>query len=146
VFQVLAGPPTVGVGGRSVDDVESRNEVRAFLVSRRARLTPQEAGLPVHGRNRWVSGFRREEAALLAGLSVDYYTRLERGNLKGASESVLHALAGGLQLDEAERAHLFDLARGEPVGQQTATPGVAEGAARCAAGAGRHHRRTRVGA
>jgi transcriptional regulator with XRE-family HTH domain len=99
-----------------------------------------------------VIGLRREEAALLAGLSVDYYTRLERGNLKGASESVLHALAGGLQLGEAERAYLFDLARGEPVGQQTATPGGLRHSAsqkvraRCAAGAGRHHRRTRVGA
>src|SRR5664280_799145 len=123
VFQVLTGPPTVGVGGRSVDDVDSRNEVRAFLASRRARLTPQEAGLPVHGRNRRVIGLRREEAALLAGLSVDYYTRLERGHLKGASESVLHALAGGLQLDEAERAHLFDLARAaNPSGSKPRRP------------------------
>lgn len=123
MFQVLTGPPTVGVGGRSVDDVDSRNEVRAFLASRRARLTPQEAGLPVHGRNRRVIGLRREEAALLAGLSVDYYTRLERGNLKGASESVLHALAGGLQLDEAERAYLFDLARAaNPSGSKPRRP------------------------
>jgi transcriptional regulator with XRE-family HTH domain len=58
-----------------------------------------------------VSGLRREEVALMAGVSVDYYTRLERGNLQGVSESVLDALARALQLDEAERAHLFDLAR-----------------------------------
>jgi transcriptional regulator with XRE-family HTH domain len=65
----------------------------------------------VYGDNRRVPGLRREEVALLAGVSVDYYTRLERGNMSGASESVLEALARALQLDEAERAHLFDLAR-----------------------------------
>lgn len=64
-----------------------------------------------YGANRRVKGLRREEVAMLAGVSVDYYTRLERGNLAGASESVLDALARALQLDEAERAHLFDLAR-----------------------------------
>src|SRR2546429_9399105 len=85
--------------------------MRDFLVSRRARITPEQAGLPVYGGNRRVSGLRREEVAMLAGVSVDYYTRLERGNLSGVSESVLEALARALQLDEAERAHLFDLAR-----------------------------------
>jgi len=76
-----------------------------------AELTPQQAGLSAYGGNRRVPGLRREEVALLAGLSVDYYTRLERGNLKGASETALDALANAPQLDTAERAHLFDLAR-----------------------------------
>jgi transcriptional regulator with XRE-family HTH domain len=91
--------------------VDNRNEIRQFLASRRARLTPQQAGLPTYGGNRRVAGLRREEVALLAGVSVDYYTRLERGNLGGVSESVLDALARALQLDDAERGHLFDLAR-----------------------------------
>jgi transcriptional regulator with XRE-family HTH domain len=91
--------------------VDNRGEVRDFLASRRARITPERAGLPVYGGHRRVPGLRREEVALLAGVSVDYYTRLERGNLTGVSENVLDALARALQLDEAERAHLFDLAR-----------------------------------
>jgi transcriptional regulator with XRE-family HTH domain len=91
--------------------MDQRNEVREFLASRRARITPEQAGLPTYGANRRVPGLRREEVALLAGVSVDYYTQMERGNLGGVSDSVLHALAGALQLDEAERAHLFDLAR-----------------------------------
>jgi transcriptional regulator with XRE-family HTH domain len=91
--------------------MDSRTEIRDFLTSRRAKITPEQAGLPVYGGNRRVTGLRREEVALLAGVSVDYYTRLERGNLSGASESVLEALARALQLDEAERAHLLDLAR-----------------------------------
>jgi MmyB-like transcription regulator ligand binding domain/Helix-turn-helix domain len=91
--------------------VDNRNEIRQFLTSRRARITPGQAGLPVYGANRRVPGLRREEVALLAGVSVDYYTRLERGNLSGVSEGVLDALAQALQLDEAERGHLFDLAR-----------------------------------
>ena len=91
--------------------VDNRSEVRDFLASRRAKITPERAGLPAFGANRRVPGLRREEVALLAGVSVDYYTRLERGNLSGVSESVLEALAGALQLDEAERAHLLDLAR-----------------------------------
>lgn len=91
--------------------MDRRTETRDFLTTRRARLTPSAAGLPHYGGNRRVSGLRREEVALLAGMSVDYYTRLERGNLAGASESVLEALARALQLDEAERLHLFDLAR-----------------------------------
>jgi transcriptional regulator with XRE-family HTH domain len=94
-----------------VEDVNRSSEIREFLVSRRARITPQHAGLLAYGANRRVKGLRREEVAMLAGVSVDYYTRLERGNLAGASESVLDALARALQLDEAERAHLFDLAR-----------------------------------
>jgi transcriptional regulator with XRE-family HTH domain len=91
--------------------VDNRSDIREFLASRRARITPEQAGLPVFGGTRRVPGLRREEAAMLAGVSVDYYTRMERGNLKGVSETVLDALARGLQLDEAERAHLFDLAR-----------------------------------
>jgi transcriptional regulator with XRE-family HTH domain len=91
--------------------MDQRNEIRDFLASRRARITPQQAGLPTYGPNRRVPGLRREEVALLAGVSVDYYTQMERGNLGGVSDTVLHALAGALQLDEAERAHLFDLAR-----------------------------------
>lgn len=91
--------------------MDNRNEVRDFLATRRARITPEQAGLPTFGGHRRVPGLRREELALLAGVSVDYLTRLERGNLRGASDSVLEALARALQLDEAERAHLFDLAR-----------------------------------
>ncbi|GAA3880843.1 helix-turn-helix transcriptional regulator [Leifsonia kafniensis] len=92
-------------------DMQHKTEVREFLASRRARITPDQTGLPAYGGNRRVPGLRREEVAMLAGMSVDYYTRLERGNLAGASESVLESLARALQLDEAERAHLFDLAR-----------------------------------
>jgi transcriptional regulator with XRE-family HTH domain len=88
-----------------------RDDVREFLASRRARITPEEAGLPAYGGNRRVKGLRREEVAMLAGMSVDYYVRLERGNLSGASETVLDALARALHLDEAEREYLFDLAR-----------------------------------
>ena len=88
-----------------------RAEVREFLSSRRARLTPEQAGLPAYGGNRRVKGLRREEVAMLAGVSVDYYVRLERGNLGGASDSVLDALATTLQLDDAERQYLYDLAR-----------------------------------
>jgi len=91
--------------------MDNRSEVRDFLATRRAKITPEQAGLPLYGGNRRVAGLRREEVALLAGVSVDYYTRLERGNLAGASDSVLEALARALRLDEAERAHLFDLAR-----------------------------------
>jgi transcriptional regulator with XRE-family HTH domain len=92
--------------------VDTRNEIREFLTSRRARITPEQAGLRTYGTGpRRVPGLRREEVALLAGVSVDYYTRLERGSASGVSESVLEALARALQLDEAERSHLFDLAR-----------------------------------
>ena len=91
--------------------VDTKDDIREFLASRRAKLTPTQAGLPAYGANRRVPGLRREEVAMLAGVSSDYYVRLERGNLRGVSESVLDALARALQLDEAERAHLFDLAR-----------------------------------
>jgi transcriptional regulator with XRE-family HTH domain len=100
--------------------VDARTEIREFLTSRRARITPEQAGLQWYGENRRVPGLRREEVALLAGLSVDYYTRLERGNAAGVSESVLEALVRALQLDEAERAHLFDLARAAGTTARTA--------------------------
>ncbi|GAA4725824.1 helix-turn-helix transcriptional regulator [Phytohabitans rumicis] len=91
--------------------MDNRSEVRDFLVTRRGKVTPEQAGLAAHGGTRRVSGLRRGEVAQLAGVSVEYYTQLERGNIRGASDSVLDALARALQLDEAERAHLFDLAR-----------------------------------
>lgn len=91
--------------------MDPRAEVRDFLTSRRARITPAQAGLPEYGGKRRVAGLRRSELATLAGISVEYLTQLERGNLAGASDAVLDALAGALQLDEAERTHLFDLAR-----------------------------------
>lgn len=102
--------------------MHSRNDIREFLATRRARITPAQAGLPAYGGNRRVPGLRREEVAMLAGVSVDYYTRLERGNLGGVSESVLAALAHALQLDEAERAHLFDLARAANTTHRTRGP------------------------
>ncbi|HUR72940.1 MAG TPA: helix-turn-helix transcriptional regulator [Sporichthya sp.] len=91
--------------------MDNRQEVREFLSSRRAKITPDQAGVPLYGQRRRVPGLRREEVAQLAGVSTDYYTRLEKGNLRGASDSVLDAIARALHLDDAERAHLFDLAR-----------------------------------
>jgi transcriptional regulator with XRE-family HTH domain len=91
--------------------MSNSDEIRDFLVTRRARITPEQAGLPAYGGKRRVPGLRREEVALLAEISVEYYTRLERGSTRGVSESVLEGLARALQLDEAERAHLFDLVR-----------------------------------
>lgn len=90
--------------------MENRPEVRDFLKSRRDKVTPEQVGLPVYGARR-VSGLRRHEVAALAGVSVEYYTRLERGNLQGASDSVLDALCRALRLDETETEHLRDLAR-----------------------------------
>ncbi len=94
-----------------MDGVDTRNDIREFLISRRAKITPGQAGLPAYGARRRVAGLRREEAAMLAGISIEYYTRLERGNASGVSEDVLEGIARALQLDEAERAHLFDLVR-----------------------------------
>jgi transcriptional regulator with XRE-family HTH domain len=99
--------------------MDIKNEIREFLTSRRAKITPEQTGLPTFGNTRRVPGLRREEVALLAGVSVDYYTRLERGNTSGVSETVLEAIARALELDEAERAHLFDLARAQ---QATSRP------------------------
>ena len=85
------------------------DDLKEFLTTRRAKLTPDQAGLPVYGDNRRVAGLRREEVAVLAGISVEYYTRLERGNVGSVSESVLEGVAHALQLDEAERDHLHRL-------------------------------------
>ncbi|WUH57627.1 helix-turn-helix transcriptional regulator [Streptomyces sp. NBC_00442] len=106
--------------------MDLRTGIREFLSSRRARITPEQAGLPAYGGNRRVKGLRREEVALLAGVSVDYYVRMERGSLAGASDGVLEALASALQLDEAERDHLFHLARqsGAPSGPRRRRPAV----------------------
>jgi transcriptional regulator with XRE-family HTH domain len=90
--------------------MDNRDEVREFLVSRRAKVSPEAVGLP-GGSNRRVAGLRRSEVATLAGMSVEYYSRIERGSIAGASESVLGAIAHALQLDAAEREHLIDLAR-----------------------------------
>ncbi len=77
--------------------VDTRSEIRDFL-TRRAKISPEGAGLPAYGGSRRVAGLRREEVALLAGMSVDYYTRLERGNARGASNAVLESLMSALQL------------------------------------------------
>src|SRR5690349_20607889 len=114
---VLAGSPTGGGRGLSVVGVDAKREVSEFLTSRRGRITPEQVGLPVYGSRR-VPGLRREEVAVLAGVSVPYYTRIERGNMTGVSDSVLDALASALRLDDAERAHLRDLAH---VAQPTVT-------------------------
>jgi transcriptional regulator with XRE-family HTH domain len=90
--------------------VDNRAEVREFLVSRRAKITPEQAGVPTHGQRR-VPGLRRSEVAALAGVSIEYYAKLERGNLAGVSAGVLDAIARALRLDAAERAHLFHLAQ-----------------------------------
>jgi transcriptional regulator with XRE-family HTH domain len=89
--------------------MDNRAEVREFLTTRRAKITPQRAGLPDLGARR-VPGLRRGEVAALAGVSIEYYSKLERGSLAGASAAVLDAIARALQLDDAERTHLFNLA------------------------------------
>src|SRR5690625_77441 len=90
--------------------MDHKKEVTDFLRSRRDRITPEQAGIIGGGRRR-VPGLRREELAMLTGVSVEYYARMERGNLRGVSYEVLDALARALQLDEAETDHLADLAR-----------------------------------
>src|SRR5690242_14693574 len=89
----------------------AKDDIREFLTTRRAKITPEQARLPVYGANRRVTGLRREEVALLAGISVEYYTRLERGTVGSVSDSVLDGIVHALQLDEAERDHLFRLVR-----------------------------------
>ncbi len=91
--------------------MSNADDIREFLATRRARLAPGQAGLPSYGRTRRVPGLRREEVALLAGISVEYYTRLERGNARAVSDDVLESVSRALQLDEAEHAHLLDLVR-----------------------------------
>jgi transcriptional regulator with XRE-family HTH domain len=89
-----------------------RAQIREFLSTRRARITPEEAGLPTYGGDRRrVPGLRREETALLVGVSPQYYIRLERGDAIGVSDSVIEGIAHALNLDDAERAHLLDLLR-----------------------------------
>ncbi|WP_043651112.1 helix-turn-helix transcriptional regulator [Cellulosimicrobium cellulans] len=98
--------------------MEMQDEIRDFLMLRRARVSPEQAGLPYVGGDRRVPGLRREEVAMLAGVSVEYYTRMERGRIGGASESVLDSIARVLRLDDDERAHLYDLARNVAPGQR----------------------------
>jgi len=121
--QYLPSPADTAYG-EGVATIDLRTEIKEFLSSRRARITPERAGLPAYGGNRRVKGLRREEVALLAGVSVDYYVRMERGSLVGASDGVLDALAAALQLDEAERDHLFHLAR-QSGGPRRRRPAVA---------------------
>jgi transcriptional regulator with XRE-family HTH domain len=105
--------------------VTRRDEVRDFLISRRAKVTPEQAGLHiVDSRPRRVPGLRREEVADLAGVSPDYYVQLERGDVEGASDRVLNAVARALQLDDAERLHLFDLARPDATTRMPASAGA----------------------
>ncbi|MFI9838939.1 helix-turn-helix transcriptional regulator [Nonomuraea sp. NPDC051941] len=111
-MQEMVGPALTVQIVHSVKRMDPKRELREFLMSRRARLTPEEAGVLHYGmRARRVPGLRRDEVARLAGVSVDYYTRLERGQVAGASDSVLDAVARALRLDGAEREHLTDLAR-----------------------------------
>jgi transcriptional regulator with XRE-family HTH domain len=98
--------------------MDIRSDLREFLTTRRGRLTPADVGLPDFGGRRRVPGLRREEVALMAGMSVEYYVRLERGNATGVSESVLEGISRALQLDDAERSHLYDLVRAANEGAQ----------------------------
>src|SRR3954452_20637677 len=91
--------------------MDSRADLRDFLTSRRERLSPRQAGLPDFGGRRRVKGLRREEVALLAGMSTEYYVRLERGKGTGVADTRLDAISRALQLDDAEHAHLYDLVR-----------------------------------
>lgn len=102
--------------------MDNRSEIRDFLTTRRARLRPAEAGVADDGTLRRVPGLRRREVADLAGASIEYYTRLERGNLAAVSESVLDAVARALHLDEAEHMHLFDLAHSSHGGSRRSRP------------------------
>jgi transcriptional regulator with XRE-family HTH domain len=107
------------------------SEIREFLTTRRARITPERAGLGAYGSRRRVDGLRRDEVAMLAGISIEYYIQLERGSVRGVSEDVLDALGQALQLDDVERAHLFELVRAakerpsrRPATPETVRPGV----------------------
>ncbi|MFT3877483.1 MAG: helix-turn-helix transcriptional regulator [Propioniciclava sp.] len=100
--------------------MDNRADIRSFLASRRARLTPEQVGLPTSARRR-VPGLRREEVAVLAGVSTEWYIRLERGHISGVSEEVLDAVAEALRLDDEERAYLLDLARAAKPSHRQAT-------------------------
>ena len=100
----------------------AKDDIREFLATRRAKITPDQAGLPVYGANRRVTGLRREEVALLAGISVEYYTRLERGSVGSVSDGVLDGLVHALQLDDAERDHLYRLVRTASTSPSRGTP------------------------
>jgi hypothetical protein len=102
--------------------MSAKDDVRQFLMSRRAAITPEQVGLPTSEGDRRVPGLRREEVATLAGVSAEYYTRLEKGNIAGASDSVLHAIARALSLNEVEREYLIDLARTAPAAAKAAAP------------------------
>ncbi|MDU0863611.1 helix-turn-helix transcriptional regulator [Actinomyces urogenitalis] len=136
------GRPAATHATATSSTTDARAEIKSFLTTRRARVTPEMVALPVGGGHRRVPGLRREEVAMLAGVSVDYYTRLERGNMSGASQEVLEAIAGALLLDDAERHHLFDLAqavsphRADQVAQPAASPSL--GASRGAVDPGLH--------
>lgn len=127
-----AGPPGAESGRPTLGGMDSRSEISSFLASRRAKLTPEQAGVPLYSGARRVPGLRREEVAHLAGVSVDYYARLERGKISGASREVMEAIARALQLDEDERDHLLDLARitqrraprRKPSNRSTVRPGI----------------------
>ena len=103
--------------GATVPPMDTKREIQEFLTSRRARITPEQAGLRTYGGGpRRVPGLRREEVASLAGVSIAYYTKLERGDASGASDAVLESLARAVHLDDVERAHLFDLVRSQQPG------------------------------
>ena len=126
--------------------MDTKQEIQEFLTSRRARITPAQAGVRTFGSGpRRVPGLRREEVASLAGVSIAYYTKLERGDASGVSDTVLEALSRALQLDDAERSHLFDLVRAQqPVAANTPPPQRAADDPPERAAAARPHRRTRL--
>jgi transcriptional regulator with XRE-family HTH domain len=104
------------------DNREARAAIRDFLVTRRARVTPDQAGLATYGGNRRVKGLRREEVALLAGISAEYYIRLERGHAAGASPQVIDAIATALRLNADERDHLIRLIEAVGPGRRKRRP------------------------
>ncbi len=113
--------------------MDTRNDIREFLTTRRARLTPEQVGLPDFGGRRRCPGCAAKRSRLLAGMSVEYYVRLERGNATGVSEAVLEGVSRALQLDDAEHAHLYDLVRR----QRGAHPAATTRAPRERSGSGR---------